>query len=404
MSTFTYKARDEAGQAVKGVMEAESQEQLAQKLRRMGYMPTQILAAQSSFAFEDFGKRFERIGAVEMIMFNLQLANMIDSGLMILTSLRAIQEQCENKKLKQILSQVERSVEAGATFSESLAQHNTVFPKLFVSMVKAGETTGHLPTVLNRFASYAEQREDLRQKILSACFYPMILLIAGIAVICFIVTFVVPRFVDIFQKTGIPLPMPTQIIYSLGLGIKHFWYLILVAILGLVAFVKYYRQSERGKYQFDQMILKIPVIGTVARKVIVSRFCRTLATLVDSGVPLLQGLQVLKEVVGNEVFARLVQNVHDSVQGGDKISQTLKVSQEFPPDVIQMIISGEETGQLGKMLNKAADFYDTAIEYSIKKLTTLIEPVFLIVMGGMVGFIMASMLLPIFDMVKTLKH
>ncbi len=404
MSTFTYKARDEAGQAVKGTMEAESQEQLAQKLRRMGYLPTQILLTRPSFVLDDFGKKFERIRIEDMIMFNLQLANMIDSGLMILTSLRAIGEQLENKKLKQIVGQVERSIEGGATFSESLAQHNTVFPKLFVSMVKAGETSGHLPTVLNRFARYAEQREDLRQKILTACFYPSILLMAGIGVIVFIVTFVVPQFVEIFEKAGIALPLPTQIIYSVGLGIKHFWYLIPLVILGLIVCFKYYRQTENGKHNVDQLILKIPVIGVLVRKVIVSRFCRTLATLVDSGVPLLQGLQILKEVVGNDVFVRLVQNVHDSVQEGGKISQTLKVSQEFPPDVVQMIISGEETGQLGKMLNKAADFYDTAVEYSIKKLTTLIEPIFLIIMGSMVGFIMASMLLPMFDMVKTLRH
>ena len=405
MTTFNYKARDEAGQSVKGLMDAESQEALAQKLRRMGYMPTQISASRSStIPLDDLGKWFERIGVQDMIMFNLQLANMIESGLMILTSLRAIAGQLENRKLKDIVGQLERSIESGATFSDSLAQHPKVFPKLFISMVKTGESSGQLAQVLTRYARYAEQQEDLRQKIRNACFYPTILLAAGIVVIVFIVSFLVPRFVEIFERSGIALPLPTQVIYSMGLGIKKFWYAVVLALFGVTLLFKRFRGTEQGQWYFDRMVLKISLVGALVRKVIISRFCRTLATLVDSGVPILQGLDILKEVVGNKVFANVVQKTHDAVQEGDRISQVLKVSQEFPSDVIQMIVVGEETGQLGKMLNKAADFYDTAVEYAVKKLTTLIEPVFLVILGGLVGLIMASVLLPIFDMVKTLRH
>ena len=403
MSTYTYKARNETGQPMNGMMEASSREELAEKLRKLGYMPTQIKAASAGIKMEDLRDRFIRIKTEDLIMFNIQLANMIDSGFSILNSLNTIASQVENKKLRKIVIEASRSVEAGSSFSGALAQHPRFFSALFINSVRAGETSGKLNTVLNRLAVYVEQEEELRQQVKGALFYPVLLLLAGIIVILLIVTFVIPQFVGIFKEAGVSLPFPTLVVYQAGVGLKKTWYLILAGIvLALIAIRKYFG-TDRGRQQRDRLILGLPVVGGVARKVIVSRFSRTLATLVDSGVPLLQSLDIVREVVGNQVFASVVNNVRASVEKGERIVQSLRASKEFPQDAVQMIAVGEETGRLGHMLNKVADFYDTTVKFSVRKLTMLIEPVLLIVLGVIVGFIMASMLLPMFDMIKTVR-
>ena len=213
-----------------------------------------------------------------------------------------------------------------------------------------------------------------------------------------------PKFVEIFAKADVPLPLPTIMLYNLGMGLKRFWYLFVLGAGLLVLGSRSYVNTPGGRLRFDRLKLRLPVIGPLVRKVVISRFSRTLATLLDSGVPVLHSLDIITGVVGNEVIARVVKNVRDSIEGGERLAQPLKVSGEFPADTVQMIAAGEETGKLGEMLNKIAGFYDTAVGYSIKKLTALIEPIFLVIMGGMIGLIMASLLLPIFDMVKTIQR
>ncbi|MBI3618244.1 MAG: type II secretion system F family protein [Candidatus Omnitrophica bacterium] len=403
MSTYAYKARNETGKPVNGVMEASSQEELAEKLRKLGYMPTQIKAAVAGIKMESLYDRFVRIKTEDLIMFNIQLSNMIDSGFSILNSLRTIASQVENRRLRSIITEVSRSVEAGSSFSEALARHPRVFSTLFINSVRAGETSGKLNIVLNRLAVYVEQEEELRQQVQGALFYPVILLLAGVVVILLIVTFVIPQFVVIFEEAGVTLPLPTLVVYQVGMGLKKTWYLGLLGIALVLTAIRKYFETDRGGRQRDQLVLCLPVVGAVVRKVIVSRFSRTLATLVESGVPLLQSLDIVRDVVGNQIIASVVTSVRESVEKGERIAQPLRVSGEFPQDAVQMIAVGEETGKLGYMLNRVADFYDTAVKFSIRKLTTLIEPVLLIVLGITVGFIMASMLLPMFDMIKTVR-
>jgi type IV pilus assembly protein PilC len=386
-----------------GIMEASSREDLAAKLREMGYMPTQIRAAAAGIKMEGLYDRFVRIKTEDIIMFNIQLSNMIDSGFSILNSLRTISSQVENKKLRNIITEVSRSVEAGSSFSEALAQHPRTFSTLFINSVKAGETSGKLNTVLNRLAVYVEQEEELRQQVQGALFYPGILLLAGVVVILLIVTFVIPQFVVIFKEAGVNLPLPTLVVYQVGLGLKKTWYLVLLGIALVLTAIRKYFETGKGGRQRDRLILCLPVVGAVVRKVIVSRFSRTLATLVESGVPLLQSLDIVRDVVGNQIIASVVTSVRGSVEKGERIAQPLRVSGEFPQDAVQMIAVGEETGKLGYMLNRVADFYDTTVKFAVRKLTTLIEPVLLIVLGVTVGFIMASMLLPMFDMIKTVR-
>lgn len=404
MPNYLYKARDGEGKPVTGTMESSSAEKLAEKLREMGYMPTHIKEALPEFDLDRLGGRFRRIKPEDLIMFNVQLANMIDAGLTLISSLNIISRQIENKRLREVVEEVKRAVEGGSSFSDALAKHPKVFPKLFVDMVMAGETSGRLNVVLNRLAHYVEQQEDLRQQVKNALFYPMILVIAGVAVVILIVSFVMPQFVEIFNKAGVPLPAPTKIFYGAGLALKKFWYLIIFAIWLVITAVKRYGRTAKGRLRLDRLKLDLPVTGPLARKLIISRFSRTLATLVDSGVPILHSLDIVRDVAANRIIGDVVKKARDSVEEGERIAKELKKSGEFPPDMVQMIAVGEETGKLGHMLNKIAGFYDNAVGYSLKKLIALIEPAFIIVLGVLVGFIMASILLPMFDMIKTINR
>ena len=404
MPTYIYKARDATGKLVKGSMDATNRDELTEKLHRMGYMTTRVTEAISGIKIESAFEKFKRISTEDMIIFNVQLANMINSGIPILVCLDTLDKQIENKRLRETVGEIKRNLEAGDSFSQALARHPRVFSKLFMNMVKVGEASGKLDTVLTRFAEYTERQANLNQKIKGALFYPIILLFAGIAVTLFIVTTIIPQFAEIFMKAGIRLPMPTMILYKVGTWLKHYWYVVgLVIIMACVA-VRFYVRTRKGRLVFDRLTLKIPIVGSLLRKVCIARFSRTLATLVSSGVSILQSLDITREVIGNEVLGRVIGNVRGSVEKGEKIAEVLKVSEEFPADTVQMISVGEETGNLDGMLNKIADFYNMSIGYSIKKLTTVLEPLFLVIMGGMVGFIMASMLLPIFDMMKVLRH
>lgn len=404
MTNYIYKARDATGKPVKGTMEASAKEELVDKLHKMGYMTTQVTETLPGFKIESLFDKIRPISSEAMIMFYIQFSNMINAGIPILATLDMLHRQIENKRLKEAVGSVSRNVEGGDSLSQALARESRVFPKLFVNMVKAGEVSGKLDMVSSRYAEYFEHQQDLRQKIQGALFYPVILLIAGIAVTLFIITFVIPQFAQIFAKTGITLPLPTLILFKIGTGIKRFWYLGAIFIILLWVGIRYYIKTEKGRLSFDRFKLNMPLFGPLHRKAAVSGFAKTLATLIASGVPILESLDIAKEVAGNEVLARVISNVHSAAERGEKIAEPLRISEEFPPDVVQMVSVGEETGNLDEMLNKVADFYDLALGYTIKKLTTIIEPLFLVIMGCMVGFIMASMLLPMFDMIKILKH
>ncbi len=404
MPTYIYKARDSAGRPVKGTMDAAGKEEIIDKLRKMGYMTTQVIEAIPGIKVETIFDKLRRVSTEDMIMFNVQFANMISAGINILSSLLTMAKQIENKRLKETIGDIARNIEAGESFSSALTRHPRIFSKLFINMVRAGEASGKLGLVLRRFAEFIEHQADLRQKIKGALFYPIILLFAGIAVTLFIITFIIPQFAEIFLKTGIRLPLVTLILYKIGIAIKHFWFSFILLVIAGVLGIRFYASTDSGRLKIDILKLKLPLLGPLYRKASISRFSRTLATLVTSGVPILQSLDIVKEVIGNEVLARVVGNVRNSVERGQSLSEPLKISEEFLPDTVQMISVGEETGNLDGMLNKISDFYDMSLGYTIKKLTTVLEPLLLVIMGCMVGFIMTSMLLPMFDMIKILRH
>jgi len=404
MSVYTYKARDASGKKVAGTMESASKAELIDKLHKMGYMTTSVAEVTPGIQMGSVFDRFKWVSSDDMLLFYIQLSNMISAGITILMSLSTLARQIENRNLKEAIGSVYRQVEAGGTLFQAFGTEPRIFKRLFVNMIKAGEASGNLDTVLMRYADFFEKQEDLKQKVKSALFYPIILLCAGVAVMLIVVTFVIPQFAEIYLKAGIQLPIPTLVVYKAGMVIKHYWYLLLIIAIAVFLGTRYYFKTERGSFLLDNLKLRLPIIGPLYRKVAIARFTRTLATLLGSGVPILESLDIVKEVAGNEVLARVITNVSKSVEKGERMSETLKISEEFPPDVVQMISVGEETGALDTMLNKTADFYDMTVNYAVKKLTTVIEPVFLVIMGAMVGCIMASMLLPMFDMVKTLRR
>jgi type IV pilus assembly protein PilC len=404
MAIYNYKARDNNGRPIRGAMEGASRNEIVEKLRKMGYMVTGISEASPGFSIESVFENIKRIKSDDMLMFYIQLSNMINAGITILMSLYTLGRQVENKALRGIIESVARQVEGGSTLSEALAGHSKVFPKLFVSMIKAGEASGTLDTVLMRYAKFYENQEDIKEKVRGALFYPAILFSFGTAVMLFIVTFIIPQFAQIYVKAGIALPIPTLIVYKTGFAIKNYWYWLFALLIALYALIKLYSRTGRGALFIDGLKLNLPIIGPLYRKVAIARFTRTLSTLLSSGVPILTSLDITKEVAGNRILENIITNVRAYVEKGEKLAEPLKVSGEFPPDVIQMISVGEESGGLDAMLEKIADFYDMTVSYAVKKLTTVIEPLFLMVMGVMVGVIMASMLLPIFDMVKALRH
>ena len=403
MPTYNYKARDKMGKLLSGTMAAESKSELVNKLSAMGHMTTQVSESRAASKGESILERFQQISTQDMIMFYVQFSNMINAGVPLLNSLNILCGQTENKKLKETIGSVARGVEAGDSLSQSLEKHSQVFPNLFIQLAKAGEASGKLDVLIAKYGQYFEQELELRQKVQGALFYPIVLFTCGIGVILFLVTFILPQFTQMFIQADVELPILTKLMVGLGAMIKSTWYLWAIFFIGIRYGIRYYANTEKGKYNLDKIKSKIPVLGSIITKSAISRFTRTLGILIASGVPIMQALDMTKDVVENAILSRVIMNIRDAVEKGSKISDYLMTSGGLPVDTIQMISVGEETGNLEGMLEKVADFYDSSVGYTIKKLTTVIEPLFLIIMGGMVGLIMASMLIPMFSMVDVMN-
>ncbi len=405
MPIFIYKGFDKSGKTLSGNLEANSKESAADTLRKSGFTVIALNEKKGDIELkfiDDFLKKLSKVKTNDLVMVTIQLANMLDAGIPLPMALNTMVEQTENKKLKEAIADISSEIKEGKSFSESLAKHNDIFSNLFINMIAAGEMSGNLDEVLKRLSSFTEHEAELKQKISAAMTYPVILIVAGVGVVSFVVTSVVPPFVKIFMDSGIPLPLPTLILYQLNNVIRAAWLYILVGGIGGTIMLKRWAKTPRGKLALDELKIKVPVWGDLSKKVEIARLTRTLATLLSSGVPMLQALQVTEKTIDLAPMANVIKNVGTAVGKGKSISESLKESGQFPVMPIHMIAVGEDTGTLETMLNKIADFYDIATDYAIKKLTALLEPLFLVIIGGLVGFIFASILLPIFSMVKTL--
>ena len=401
---FAYKARNKIGRILKGDMEASNQAAVADRLRDLGYTIVSIEPKAAVISFYQLLKGLSAVRTEDLVMLTAQLGNMLAAGMSLPTSLRILADQTEKMIIVDAINQISEDIKGGLTFSEALSKHPRIFSTLFVNMIRAGETAGNLEEVLTRLAIFAEREAELKQKILTALTYPIVLIVVGVIVIFFVITSVLPAFINIFREANIPLPLPTQILFVVNLILRQYWMHMGLAIIVAVVALSYYNTTPQGREVIDRAKLKVPIWGSLIRKVIIARFARTLATLVAAGVPLLQSLETTERTMDNVVISKVIRSVYGSVSKGESMAIPLRTSGEFPPMPIHMIAIGEESGNLELMLNKIADYYELATDYAVRRLTALLEPIFLIVIGGMVGLIFASILLPIFRMVGTLRR
>lgn len=412
MGQYSYKARNNAGELVSGDVTADSEQEVIAQLRQRQYTPIKITqgvvakikAAPVKKMLFAGNKGSGKITIRDMSVFCTNLSSMTSAGIPLLGALSMVGEQLTNQKLAGAVRRIGQMVSDGSSFSEALAAFPDIFSKFFVNMVRAAEMSGTLDQVLKDLSVYMEKQDTLQQTIRGMMIYPMVLLFACIGVILLIITFVMPQFVGIFTKAGVPLPAPTKFFYELGLWVKQYpmYYIpgVFAAVWGTKTFVK----TPQGKHIMDHVVFKVPLIGSIVSKMLLARFCRTLATMLTTGVPMLQSLKIVQQVLGNAVFAAIVQDVYASVEKGEGIHKALLSHKEFPKDVTYMISVGEKAGNIGQMLNRIADFYESKVNFEVKDLMVLIEPTFIVIMAVSVGGILASVILPMFDMVKTIQR
>jgi type IV pilus assembly protein PilC len=400
-TTFRYSVRDRAGKVTNGRIEGDSREAVAARLRQSGIV---LELTEDRFAQLNKIKFGTSVKTKDVTIFARQFATMINAGLSLTKCLSILGAQSESKEFREIITQLGRDVEAGQSLSEAMSKHAKVFPPIFVNMVKAGETGGVLDEVLVRVADLFEQEASLRARVKSAMTYPIAMGALVLLVLVAMMIFVVPTFEKMFADMGSKLPLPTQILVGISNAVSGWPGLVILvgAVLGAIAF-KQWIATESGRFIWDGMKLRIPIVKMLVRKTAIARFTRTFGTLVAAGVPILSALDIVAETSGNEVVSRAIKKARSAVKEGETIAKPLGESPVFPSMVVQMIAVGEETGALDQMLSKVADFYDEEVSTAVDSLTSLIEPLMMATLGGVVGMIVVALYMPMFQVVALVK-
>jgi len=398
MITFSYQARDASGRIVSGIQDALNEDNAVTSLMSRGLM---VLSLQRKAASARSRQRTWSVKETDLVLCTRQLATMIEAGISLVQALTALYEQADPKRqrnLRHVISDVTTRVQGGETFNESIAKHPRVFNRLFVSMVKAGETGGLLAEILDRLAGFLEASARLRKKVKSAMTYPVIVLCIAFCITTFLLVRVVPIFGEIFADFGAKLPAPTQFLIDVSNFVRGEWYFLILGIGGMIFGARALLHSKRGKQWSDRWKLKLPVLGPLSHKIAMSRFARTFAQLIRSGVPILEVLDIVGGTAGNYVIEKSIKSVSEDVEKGDNLSTALSKKAIFPPMLLRMVAAGEATGKIDTMLEKMADFWDEEIEAMLDALTSLIEPLLIVFLGLVVGGIVISMFLPIFKL------
>lgn len=405
MPIYEYKALNASGKATKGVVNAMNPTEAKSRLRKDGLFLTEIQEAVATEASSVPGNiRFaKKIAVQEIAVMTRQLSTLIGSGIPLVESLTALTEQVENVKLKKILSEIREKVNEGSTLASAMKPHSKIFSDLFVNMIHAGESSGALDTVLNRLADYIENQTKIRGKVMSAMAYPVIMIFVGFAALFIIFTFIIPKIVTLYKDLKQALPLPTQIMIGISKMFTSYWYVGFSLILIAYFSMRYYLRTEKGLYNYHRFLLNVPIFGGMFRMVAITRFASTLSTLLSSGVPILTALDIVKNILENKVLTKVVVNVRNNVSEGDSISEPLRRSGEFPPMVVHMIAVGEKTGEVESMLEKVSQTYNNQLEAKISTLTSLIEPLMIVVMAVVIGFVVFSVMLPILNMGQAIK-
>ncbi len=401
--TYTYKVRDKQGKIVQGSLDADSTTLVANKLRQMGYVPLAIDKKTVGLKTELKIPGTGRPKLKDIAIFSRQFAVMIDSGLSLLRALHILGEQTENKVLAGVVGEVRQDVEKGTALSQALGRHPKTFSRLYVSMVRSGETGGNLDSVLVELADTIEKQVELRQKVKSAMTYPVaVLCLVGLIVTAMLI-FIVPTFKGIYGDLGGTLPLPTRVLLLVSSLMVKALPLVVLAMVGVVFAFKRWIESEKGRGIWDRFKLRVPVFGKLARLIALTRFSKTLAALLRSGVPILESLEITADAVGNTVVSKAVKDVQEGVKQGEPIAKRLEDHPVFPPMVVQMLAVGEETGAVDTMLEKVGDFYERETEATVDALTSLLEPLLIAVLGGAVGSMVVALYMPMFNIIKLIK-
>ncbi|MCE0498788.1 MAG: type II secretion system F family protein [Methylacidiphilales bacterium] len=426
MPKYNYVAMDQHGKETKGTLEVASQNEAIARVKDMQLYPTKIVEVEKSGAKGDKkakpaakaaakkkggGMNLQikipglsgRVKPKVLTTFTRQLATLVDAGLPLLRGLRVLEKQEKNVNLKNIIGELALSIEGGSTFSEGLAQHPKVFNRLYVNMVKAGELGGVLEVVLTRLSEFMEKAQKIKGKVIAAMFYPVAVMIVAAGILLILMTKVVPKFEEVFlgMGNGRPLPAFTRLVMGISHSIVDHFLVSIIAIAAVVISFSLFVRTKFGRHVWDKFKLKMPVVGPVISKVAISRFTRTLGTLVSSGVPILQALTIVKETAGNVIVANAVNSVHESVKEGETITAPLEASGVFPPMVISMVDVGEQTGALPEMLLKIVDNYDEEVDNAVAAMTSLLEPIMIVFLAVVVGSIVIAMFLPLIDLMNT---
>jgi len=398
MPYYAYLAVDKSGRKIKSVMEADTEALVLQHLRSEGLQALELRQTRKRATMAK-GKMKPKA----LVVFSRQFATMIDAGIPILRCIDILCGQTKDPILKPVLESVRNDVKGGLTLNEAMAKHPQVFNKLYVNMIRAAELGGILDVILDRLSGFLEYEAEVRSKIKSAMMYPVLVLVFSQLMLFVLFSFVLPKFKDIFTGMNVKMPAMTSMLFAIGDFMQAYWWTILLFVGAVIIGIKLYGKTPKGRYQLDFFKLKFPIVGELSLKMSVARFCRTFGTLINSGVPMMRSLEIVGETMANGVLAEAVQQTRSSIREGQKLSVPLAASGLFPSMVTHMIDVGEESGRLSEMLVKVGDFYDTEVEATVKGLTSMIEPMLIIFLGGVVGFIAISVMTPIFSIVNSVN-
>lgn len=407
MPDFFYKVRTREGKLESGSMKAVSEDNLVTALQGRGYVVISVSKKKEeiiSSAREKKGKPLSRkrkfhsqIKTDDMIMFSRQLATMLDAGVTLLRSLGIISQQIESRQLYKTVEEMKKDIEKGKTFRDALSRHPKVFSKFWVNLVETGEASGHLPSSLEQLVKFLETSGSIQRKVVSALIYPAVLSVVATGSIIIFLVKIIPVFSEIFDGFNIELPPLTQAVIEVSDVVRHHFGLIIIVVVGVIFIVRKYIQTEQGRWNLDCLKLKLPVFGPLFQIISVSRFSNSLGTLIKSGVPILHGLEIVEKATGNKLFEQAISEVKESVREGKTMAEPLEKNLLFPPMFVQMVKVGEEIGELSKMLDRVSEFYDERVTVFVERLSVLFEPVAIVVMGGIVGLLVVSMFMPIFQ-------
>ena len=404
MPRYSYKAADDSGKVVEGVLEAAEEKEVVKELHNMGLIPIRITLSKGGSGnlniniSNQFLSLFKGVSSKDLMIFTQDLPSLLEAGLPVDRALAILIDAAENEKFAEVLRSILKAIQGGGYLSDAMSKHPKVFSSFYVNMVRAGEAGGVLESVLARLGEFLETSEELRDYIKSAMVYPLFLVCVGGASIIILMTFVIPKFSMIFSDMGQTIPLTTRILLGLSGVLSHYWWVILGVLAALFYFIRRYFKSQAGRLVLDHYKLTLPAVGDLVRKIEVARFARTLGTLTKSGVPILQALDLVKDIMTNQIITRSMEKVHERVKEGERLSKPLGESGVFPSLAIQMITVGEETGRLDNMLLRVAANYEKMVRNTVKRYISFLEPAMILAMGLVVGFVVLSMLMAIFSM------